>query len=148
MDDIRDRAARVRTFFHQSAGAVVIDDDGCLVVRRADRDEWVLPKGHLERDESSAVAAAREVREETGLEIEVVEDLGHTRYRFGPGLRHRKRVDWFLARRVGGELNLESQFSDAAFLGEEQALARLTHESDRSLVARAFALARRAGETP
>jgi len=138
-------AARPHQVFHQSAGAVVMDGERCLVLRRADRAEWVLPKGHLERDEPASAAAIREVREETGLEIRIAADLGPTRYRFGPGLHHRKRVDWFLARRAGGELVLESIFAEAAFLPEEEAIATLTHENDRQLVRRAFGLDRRAG---
>ena len=38
-----------------------------LIVRSSDGTAWVLPKGHLEAGESSAVAAEREVREETGV---------------------------------------------------------------------------------
>lgn len=139
------RAARPHQVFHQSAGAVVMDGERCLVVRRADRPEWVLPKGHLERGETPVGAAIREVREETGIEIRIVADLGPTRFRFGPGLRHRKRVDWFLARRVGGEVALEPIFAEAAFLPEEEAIATLTHENDRQLVRRALELERRTG---
>ena len=142
MAELRDLTQRLRTFFHQSAGAVVLSDDRCLVIRRADRDEWILPKGHLEEGESPENAAVREVREETGLEVRILEYVGDTRYWFGPGLGHRKRVDWFLAEHVGGELNLESIFGEAAFLDEREAAAVLTHEADRSIVERAFAIAR------
>lgn len=133
---------RAHAIFHQSAGAVVLDGDQCLVVRRADRDEWVLPKGHLERGERPEAAAIREIREETGLEIAIAADLGPTRYRFGPALRHRKRVDWFLARRTGGQLRLEPIFGDGRFVGEEEALRLLTHANDRAIVTRAFAVLR------
>lgn len=128
--------------FHQSAGAVVMDGERCLVVRPSDRAEWVLPKGHLERGETAAAAAVREVREETGLAIEIAGSLGPTRYRFGPGLRDRKRVDWFIGRLVGGDLRLEAVLGDAAFVSESNALDTLTYEDDRALVRQAFAVAR------
>jgi len=131
-----------RRFFHQSAGAIVMVGTRCLVLRRASRNEWVLPKGHLEKDESPAEAAIREVREETGLEVRVVAELGDTRYSFGRSAEHRKQVAWFLAEQVGGELHLDPQFDDAALLEEARAATVLTHAADRTLVTRAFAEAR------
>jgi 8-oxo-dGTP diphosphatase len=130
-------------YFHDSAGAVVLVDGKCLVIRRADRDEWVLPKGHMGRDEPPEDAAVREVKEETGLEIAVVAFLGATRYSFGPEREHRKRVEWFLADVVGGTLHLEKIFSEALFVDAERANAILSHAADREIVARAFAAATR-----
>lgn len=52
----------------RAAGGVVVADDGrVLVVHRPRYDDWALPKGHVERGESWAEAACREVLEETGL---------------------------------------------------------------------------------
>jgi len=42
-----------------------------LLMRRADNGRWGLPGGYVEPGESVAEAAAREVREETGVEIEL-----------------------------------------------------------------------------
>lgn len=130
------------TIFHQSAGAVVMIDRRCLVLRRADRDEWIFPKGHLEQGESSEDAAIREVREETGLEIEIAGELGSTRYTFGRHREQHKRVDWFLGRSVGGVLELEPLFAESALLDPDEAQSILTHAADREVAVRAVALAR------
>lgn len=57
------------------AGAVVRDETGrLLLVRRGrepSRGRWSLPGGRIEPGETAAEAAAREVREETGLVVEV-----------------------------------------------------------------------------
>jgi 8-oxo-dGTP pyrophosphatase MutT (NUDIX family) len=127
--------------FHQSAGAVVMIDARCLILRRADRAEWIFPKGHLELGEGPEDAAVREVREETGLEIEILGDLGSTRYAFGRRGEQHKRVDWFLARSVGGNLRLETLFRESALLDAAEAQTVLTHAADREVAARAFALA-------
>lgn len=129
------------TYFHQSAGAVVMILGRCLALRRADRDEWVFPKGHLEQGERPEDAALREVREETGLEVEIVESLGSTRYEFGSDREHHKRVDWFLAQPVGGEIELEPIFRESVLLDAGKAQVVLTHAADRQIAARAFARA-------
>lgn len=63
-----------------AAGAAVQDDRGrVLLVLRAHDPEagrWTIPGGHAEPGESLAECAAREVREETGLEIAVGHELG------------------------------------------------------------------------
>src|SRR5258707_11889644 len=59
--------------------AVVTDGERAMLVRRAvepRRGFWDLPGGFLERGEHPAEGLLRELREETGLEIEILEALG------------------------------------------------------------------------
>ena len=123
---------------HHSAGAVVLDGSRCLVIRHG-RD-WVLPKGHVEPDEPPEEAARREVREETGIEAEIGRRIGATRYAFRTpdGRWNRKRVEWYLGRRTGGDLRLEPIFDEAAFLERDEAIARLTFPADREIARHAF----------
>ena len=111
-------AERVRpvTIFHESAGAVVMIGDRCLVLRRG--RQWVFPKGHLERGERPEDTAIREVREEAGVEIRILQPIGSTRYGFGKPADavHRKRVYWFLAESDANAFRLEPTFSEAAVL--------------------------------
>jgi 8-oxo-dGTP pyrophosphatase MutT (NUDIX family) len=139
----RDPSADRRTpvgYFHHSAGAVVMVAGRCVALRRADREEWVFPKGHLEKGERPEDAAIREVHEETGLEVKIVGQIGSSRYTFGPEDENRKRVDWFLAERVAGELQLESIFRDAVLLDRVGSQTVLTHAADRDIASRAFAM--------
>jgi 8-oxo-dGTP pyrophosphatase MutT (NUDIX family) len=54
----------------RAAGGVVIRDGCVAIVHRPKYDDWALPKGKLEENESWEDAAVREVREETGLGID------------------------------------------------------------------------------
>lgn len=131
-------SSRARHVFHHSAGAVVVDERTCLLIRRG--HEWAFPKGHIEQGEGPGDAARREVREETGIEIALDVGLGFTRYEFksNNGTRNRKQVDWFLARRVGGEIAHEPIFAEARFVSLEESLRLLTHEADRGILEKAI----------
>lgn len=60
-----------------AASAVVVDDDGrILLQRRRDNDLWALPGGGMEIGESIGETAAREVREETGFEVQPLYVIG------------------------------------------------------------------------
>jgi 8-oxo-dGTP pyrophosphatase MutT (NUDIX family) len=59
---------------HQTAGGVVFDPDmkKVYLIHKIERDEWLLPKGHIEDGETIVGAAKREVYEETGFSHFVV----------------------------------------------------------------------------
>lgn len=64
-----------------------------------------LPKGHIETGESAAEAAEREVREETGVQGELVEKLGDVKYWYArDGQRVFKVVSFFLFRYRSGSV--------------------------------------------
>ena len=71
-----------------------------MAVVRVRGEILALPKGHPIGDESAAEAARREVREETGLEAEVVEQLGDVKYWYVRGGKRgaMKVVTFFLFR--------------------------------------------------
>lgn len=81
-----------------------------LILRqgRAGRMEWLLPKGHVEPDETIPQAAAREVQEETGIECRPVRYLSSMDYWFsGTDRRVHKVVHHFLLEATGGQLTVE-----------------------------------------
>ncbi|MBB2908758.1 ADP-ribose pyrophosphatase YjhB (NUDIX family) [Streptosporangium becharense] len=56
-----------------SVAGVIIDDQGrALLTQRRDNGHWEAPGGVLERDEDITAGLLREIREETGLEVEPV----------------------------------------------------------------------------
>ena len=98
----RDTSTEGRVEF--SAGGVVVQGDDVVAIVPVKRDAagnrvLGLPKGHPDGDESPQAAAAREVREETGVQAELVEELGEIRYSYERrGRTVSKRVLFFLFR--------------------------------------------------
>lgn len=66
------------TYWHRRAArAVVIDDkDRVFMMRIEARDGYKLPGGGIDEGEDSWTAAKREVREEVGVDIELITELG------------------------------------------------------------------------
>ncbi len=103
-------------------GAVIVRDAHALIVRRATeplKGQWSIPGGALELGEKLRDGLAREVREETGLIVEVgpmldvfdsifLDSDGRTQY-------HYVLVD-FLCRPAGGLLHASSDASEARWV--------------------------------
>ncbi|HEY8476113.1 MAG TPA: NUDIX hydrolase [Chloroflexota bacterium] len=86
------------------AGALVVRDGRVLLVRRGSapyKGWWDVPGGFLEPDEHPAIGAAREVREETGLEVRPQEILAVVVDRYGPEGDPTLNI-FYLAEVVGG----------------------------------------------
>jgi ADP-ribose pyrophosphatase YjhB (NUDIX family) len=155
---------------HLAAAAAVLDGNRILLTKREDFAVWCLPGGGIDDGESPAEAAAREAREETGLEVEVTHLVGtHTRPSWLDG---DTCLLVFAARAVGGALRpdprevLEARFFEpdalpaplfwhhvspieGAFAGVAGAAWRYTGQPPRRFASRAelYALRDRSGLT-
>ena len=105
---------------------------------------WGSPGGHLEHGEAILDCARREVLEETGLEVEIERPLRSIRYFFVRGTtRFNKTVHFFLMRAVGGSPeHHDAEFDEVRWVDVTEALALLTHATERSVVEEAAAVLR------
>ena len=135
----------MRTARAVSAGGVVLaelrpDAPVALVAHRSARGslQWTLPKGAQEPGESVGQTALREVREETGLEAELVGALDTIDYWFvwtPEQTRYHKFVHYFLMRAVGGDFaEHDHEMEDAAWFEPAQARRQMSFANERRLL--------------
>jgi 8-oxo-dGTP diphosphatase len=115
----------------KAAGGVVRRDGRIAVVHRPRYDDWSLPKGKLDPGETWEEAALREVREETGLECSLGEELSSTRYHDRKG--RSKLVRYWLMDPVGGEFAPNDEVDELRWLTPAEAAALLTYPRDKEL---------------
>ncbi|WP_040158625.1 NUDIX hydrolase [Nigerium massiliense] len=126
-----------------AAGAVVIDrpegkSPRVLLVHRPLYDDWTLPKGKLETDETLPGCAQREVEEETGVHIRLGLPIGKISYSIGSG---KKESYYWLGHALSSKRHKPNKEVDkVAWLSAGTALARMTYGDERTLVDRALTL--------
>ena len=132
--------AILRTARATSAGGVVhrITDGRIeiVIVHRRSPVLWALPKGTPDAGETIEETALRETREETGLEVEIVGPLRSIRYFFvRRTTRFNKTVHFFLMRAIGGSTDAhDAEFDEVRWVELHEALALLSHATERSVV--------------
>ena len=102
-------------------GAVVVHQGRVLLVRRGReplKGHWTVPGGMLELGELLIEGVAREVKEETGLDVEpvvLVEVLDRI-HREGDRVRYHYVIADYLCRVTGGELRAASDADEARWV--------------------------------
>ncbi len=119
-----------------AAGVLVTRDGKVLLVRRAvepQQGQWSLPAGFVDAGEDPRLAAQRECREETGLEVETTGVLDVFSGREHPGGADIVLV--FTARPLGGELRPGDDADAVAFFGLDELPALAFLATRRSIEA-------------
>ncbi|MDJ1138278.1 NUDIX hydrolase [Streptomyces iconiensis] len=120
-----------------AASAVVTDAQGRVVLqRRADSGLWALPGGAMEPADSLPGAAVREVREETGLEVEITGLVGtYTDPRhiiaYSDGEVRRQFNVCFTARLLGGSLTASEESTEVRFVPADEIASLPMHHTQR-----------------
>jgi 8-oxo-dGTP diphosphatase len=130
-----------------SAGGVAFRKRGekiyVALICVGDKARWQLPKGIVERNEPVEQAARREVREETGLETEMIAPIEAIEYWYFSGsgaarVRFHKFVHFFLLRYKSGKTSdHDAEVDEARWVEIGKAEEMLAFSSEKKIVARA-----------
>lgn len=138
-----DKAAKLP--YRPNVGVTLINPDGLIFAgRRIDSDApaWQMPQGGIDKGESAAEAALRELEEETGVAPALVEQLSRTetpvRYdlpdeligKIWKGRYRGQEQDWFLYRFLGSDADVNiatshPEFSQWRWIDADEMLAAI-----------------------
>lgn len=145
----RSSAARppVETKDQVSAGGVafrrVQDQIQVAIVSVKPSLRWQLPKGIVDPGETMEVTAVREVREEAGVETELLDLIETVQYwyqrvQYGKHIRYHKYVHFYLLEyRAGDVANHDHEVAEARWVNLDEAIEMLAFKSERGVVEKA-----------
>ena len=138
---------KVPTKLQVSAGGVAYRKraghiDVALISVGAD-NRWQLPKGLVDKGESTADASVREVREETGIDAEMIDRIDKVEYWYvskeeGSAVRYHKFVYFYLMRYKSGSVDdHDDEVNEARWVAIDDAIEMLAFKSEKKIMTQA-----------
>ncbi|WP_312644998.1 NUDIX domain-containing protein [Hydrogenoanaerobacterium sp.] len=108
-----------------------------LLIRHRFGGHWSFPKGHVEAGENEVQTALREVNEETGLTIDLLDGFREC-VEYYPKPNVKKQVVYFLGYAENDQVRKQDEeVSEVKWLGIDEALSAVTFKNDKNLICRA-----------
>lgn len=122
-----------------SAGGVVVDGDKVLTIEWRSKDAIEFPKGTVEATESPEQTAIREIFEETGYKVKIIELIDSVHYEFERDMKHyQKTVDFFLMELVDDNeptpQREDGEDFENLWLSIDDARKLLTHDDSKMIL--------------
>ncbi|HLO15004.1 MAG TPA: NUDIX hydrolase [Anaerolineales bacterium] len=138
---------KITTMDQISAGGVAFrwhdSEPGMVIVSVKPSLRWQLPKGIVDPGESPKEAAAREVREEAGVETDLLSLIETIEYwyrstRNGKPVRYHKFVHFYLMQYRSGDVsNHDHEVEEARWVSFDEAIEMLEFKSEREVAEKA-----------
>ncbi|MDQ6787029.1 MAG: NUDIX hydrolase [Acidobacteriota bacterium] len=149
-DEQSQKFAKFRTVEQISAGGAAFRQNGSDVeialISAKPSLRWQLPKGIIDANETPEVAALREVREEAGIETELLQKIETIEYWYvgdngGERVRFHKLVHFFLLKYTGGTVeDHDFEVAEARWVKLDEAVEMLAFKGERSVLEKAAEL--------
>ncbi|SDZ15651.1 NUDIX domain-containing protein [Proteiniborus ethanoligenes] len=128
--------------FRSCAGGVVFHEDRVFIMKN-DKNEWVLPKGKIRDGFLASETAIERVKEEAGLDVDIISTAGETSYEFYSFSRQQpvcNEITWFImdSKDTSYEINKEYGILDGGFYNIDEAIDMITYSQDKSLVSLSY----------
>lgn len=104
---------------------------------------WQLPKGLVDPGETPEITAVREVREEAGINTELLQwidtvEYWYQRVQYGKHIRFHKFVHFYLLQYLDGKVeDHDHEIEEARWVDFDEAMEKLAFKSERDVVAKA-----------
>ena len=138
---------KITTMDQISAGGVAFrwkdTEPEIAIVSVKPKLRWQLPKGIVDEGESPQVTAVREVREEAGVETELIRLIETIEYwyrsvKYGKPVRYHKFVHFYLLKYKSGDVaNHDHEVEESRWVSFDEALEMLDFKSERDVVEKA-----------
>ena len=127
--------------YEKSCGAIVYrksrDRIELLLIQNRYGGHWSFPKGHVEGEETEVQSALREVKEETGLDIRLLDGFRES-VEYCPKPNVKKQVVYFLGQAQSLEIKRQKEeISRITWTDIHKAYHMVTFKNDRDLIAQA-----------
>ena len=124
--------------FRKKAGRVEV-----ALISVGESNRWQLPKGLVDKGESTESAALREVREETGIDAVMIERIDKVEYWYvskdqGSPVRYHKFVYFYLLRYSSGDvLDHDQEVNEARWFDIDDAINKLAFDNEKKIMEKA-----------
>ena len=118
--------------YEYCCGAVVFNNNKVLIIKHI-LGHVSFPKGHVEGNETEKETAIREVREETGIDIEIINDKKYY-VQYETDNNSIEKVTYFIGKMIGGKLNPQLNEINSCYFEDENKVSDLiTYNNDREM---------------
>jgi len=119
--------------YTQSAGGIVLNKKGQVLVVDQGGKSWSLPKGHIEKDEEILKTAKREIYEETGVsKLKFIKNLGSYKRKSLNNKNEIKTIYMFLFETDQEDLKpVDHHNHEARWVDKDKVADLLTHPKDK-----------------
>lgn len=128
--------------FEKSCGAIVFriqnNSIEILLIKNKKSGHWSFPKGHIENGETEHQTAMREVKEETNIDIDIIDDFREI-ITYSPKKDCMKDVVYFIGEaKTFDAIPQFSEIGDVEWVEIDSVKSKITFENDKNLISKAI----------